>query len=184
MPTAIPLATVAQIAAVTASFDRVSGLIFFILRFLEHNRQVPMCLCAECSCYIHRNVHILPALVVQHQRFHQPLILYDGGFISACPSHQGRAAFLRIGYPARISEVKPGSTLDQALILVCCQRSGKFGLHQRTFAAAITSLPDFQGVGSFCPPLGAFLLPPCDHAMNSSQEQGRQRSAPPPGGTV
>lgn len=31
------------------------------------------------------------------------------------------------------------------------------------------------------PPAGVFLLPPCDHAMNSSQEQGRQRSAPPSG---
>ena len=31
------------------------------------------------------------------------------------------------------------------------------------------------------PPAGVFLLPPCDHAVNSSQEQGRQRSAPPSG---
>lgn len=46
------------------------------------------------------------------------------------------------------------------------------------------SLAGFSGCRLVLPPLGAFLLPPCDHAMNSSQEQGRQRSAPPPGGTV
>ena len=44
------------------------------------------------------------------------------------------------------------------------------------------SLAGFSGCRLVLPPLGAFLLPPCDHAMNSSQEQGRQRSAPPPSG--
>lgn len=43
------------------------------------------------------------------------------------------------------------------------------------------SLAGFSGCRLVLPPLGAFLLPPCDHAMNSSQEQGRQRSAPPSG---
>lgn len=69
-----------------------------------------MCLSTERSRYIHRNIHVLSALVVQHQR------------------------------------------LDQTLILVRRQRSGKLCLHQRAFAAAITALADFQGVGSFRPP--------------------------------
>lgn len=43
-------------------------------------------------------------------------------------------------------------------------------------------LAGFSGCRLVLPPLEAFLLPPCDHAMNSSQEQGRQRSAPPPSG--
>lgn len=43
------------------------------------------------------------------------------------------------------------------------------------------SLAGFSWCRLVRPPRRVFLLPPCDHAMNSSQEQGRQRSAPPSG---
>lgn len=56
----------------------------------------------------------------------------------------------------------------------------------RSAPADLCRRPHILGEFSRCrlvrpPPRRVFLLPPCDYAMNSSQEQGRQRSAPPSG---
>lgn len=140
-----------------------------------------MCLCAESSCYIYRNIHVFsrlgrlaPEIPSVFDSVQQPFCFRPPrSSVSGCILLNSR---FRQNFRDRTRQhvgSSFGLGVSPALRKV---RSAPADLCRRPHSPA-----GFSGCRLVLPPLGAFLLPPCDHAMNSSQEQGRQRSAPPSG---